>query len=82
METFLSSSIPNLIPQNTILQAAFLSEESGTDGWFFIWLEFIRDLKDRNHRISYKSRFSTTRRTKRRTTEDFPTAASPITDQG
>ena len=52
MEAFLSSSIPNLIPQDAILQAAFLSEESGTDGWFLIWLEFIGDLEDRNRKIS------------------------------
>src|SRR6266550_9172325 len=44
MEAFLSSRIPNFIPEYTVVQSAFLGQECGTDSWLLVGLELVADL--------------------------------------
>lgn len=43
MKTFLASSIPNLVTQDAVFEAAFLSQECCTDCGFLVCLKFVRD---------------------------------------
>jgi len=43
VETFLAGSVPDLIPEHTVFEAALLCEESGADGRLFVGLEFVGD---------------------------------------
>lgn len=76
MKTLLPSSVPNFISQDAIFQAALLRQERGSDGGFFVWLKLVRNLEDERlmQKVGEEEGF---RRTNRRTTDDFPTAASP-----
>ena len=44
METLLASSVPDLITEYAVLEAAFLCEECSTDCRLFVGLEFVVDL--------------------------------------
>lgn len=45
MEAFLASSVPDLISEHAVFEAALLCEESGADGRLLVGLEFIGDLQ-------------------------------------
>jgi len=78
MEALLSSSVPYFVSKNTILKSALLCQESSPNGGFFVGLEFIGDLvmgEDYELDLVFSLQ---NMRTNRRTTDDFPTAASPI----
>ena len=45
MKAFLTRSIPDLISEDTVFEAALLCEESGTDGGLFIGLKIVGDLR-------------------------------------
>ena len=44
MEAFLAGSVPDLISEHAVFEAAFLCEKSSTDSRLFAGLEFVRDL--------------------------------------
>lgn len=77
MKTLLPSSVPNFISQDTIFQAALLRQKRSSDGGFFVWLKLVRNLEDERltQKVGEEEGF---RHTNRRTTDDFPTAASPL----
>lgn len=74
VETFLASSVPNLITQDAVFETAFLSQECCTNGGLLVCLKFVRDLES-GLEVANVRKYTPT---KRRTTEDLPTAASPI----
>jgi hypothetical protein len=74
VETFLASSIPNLITQDAVFEAAFLCQKCCTNSGLFVCLEFVRDLES-GLEVANVRKYTPT---KRRTTEDLPTAASPM----
>src|SRR6266702_2956899 len=76
VKAFLAGSVPDLISEHAVFEAAFLCEESGADGRLFVGLEFVGDLRSL---IKFVGGNDGTRigHTKRRTTDDLPTAASP-----
>lgn len=45
MESFLTRRVPDLIPQNTVFETAFLSEECSANCRFFICLELVGHLR-------------------------------------
>jgi hypothetical protein len=74
VETFLASSIPNLVTQDAVFEATFLCQECCTNGGLLVCLEFVGDLESGSE-VANVRKYTPT---KRRTTEDLPTAASPI----
>jgi hypothetical protein len=76
MKTLLSCSVPNFISQDAVFQTTFLRKESGAYGWLLVWLELVGDLGGWKMSCGCGCCIKVLR-TKRRTTEDFPTAASP-----
>jgi hypothetical protein len=77
VEALLACGVPDLIAEHAILEAALLGEECGADCGLFVGLEFVGDLV-RSQLMGENQRWDDgKRRTKRRTTEDLPTAASP-----
>jgi hypothetical protein len=44
METFLAGSVPDLITEYAVFEAAFLCEECSADCRLFVGLEFVVDL--------------------------------------
>ena len=45
MEALLAGRVPNLISQNTVLEPAFLGEESSADGGLLDGLKFVGNLR-------------------------------------
>ena len=72
----MACGVPDLITEYAVFEAAFLCEECSADCRFFVGLEFVVDL---SRLVDEKERpwYDGTLHTKRRTTEDLPTAASP-----
>jgi hypothetical protein len=81
MEPFLSSRVPDFIAKHPILQSTLLREEGSTYRRLFIRLEFVGDLWLQVIEYGDIMLREEWRRTKRKTTDDFPTAASPITNK-
>jgi hypothetical protein len=76
VKTLLAGGVPDLITEYAVFEAAFLCEESSADCRLFVGLEFVVDLSnlvDGKKDPWYNEKVHT----KRRTTEDLPTAASP-----
>ena len=76
VEAFLAGSVPDLISEHAVFEAAFLCEESSADGGLFVGLEFVGDLRSLIKLLGVNDGIRMGH-TKRRTTEDLPTAASP-----
>lgn len=74
MEPFLSRSVPDFISQYPIFKSTFLRQKRGADGWFFVGLKFIGHLE---YIFELFEAWPVVLLTKRKTTEDLPTAASP-----
>ena len=77
METFLACGVPDLITKYAVFETALLGEECGADCGLFVGLEFIGDLCGLSRRERTRNVTRGKQHTKRRTTEDLPTAASP-----
>lgn len=76
VETFLAGRIPDLVPEHAVLEPAFLREEGSADSRLLVRLELVRHLLVVSLQTHDKQQCEEGR-TKRSTTDDFPTAASP-----
>lgn len=77
VEALLASCVPNLITKHAVLKAALLSEESSANCGLLVCLEVVRHLNTYDVSTIPLLTANMNERTKRRTTEDLPTAASP-----
>lgn len=75
MKAFLSCRIPNLVAEHTVFQSTLLRQECGTDSRLLVGLELIVDLWQEDIRSEL---VRVLKHTKRSTTDDLPTAASPV----